>query len=88
MIVSEYITEYYKIGDSVYWCEIERSSCYGIEFGINNGRIWRLTIFDINDSQHHMLAEYRSGWITEPVNLEIAKVCDSLIEKYNYYNLY
>lgn len=86
VITSEYIFDSYKIGDHVYVCEIERSFCYGMDFGINNGRIWRLTIFDINDSPHHMLAEYRSGWITRPVNLEVEKVCDSLIEKYNYYN--
>lgn len=86
MIISEYIAEHYKIGDHVYCCEIEISLQYGVEFGINNGRIWRLTIFDLNDLTDHMLAEYRSGWITRPVNSEVKQLCDSLIEKYNYYN--
>lgn len=86
MKISEFIFDNYKIGDHAYVCEIERISCYGVNFGINNGRIWRLTIFDANDSPHHMLAEYRSGWITAPVNSEVKQLCDSLIEKYNYYN--
>jgi hypothetical protein len=52
----------------------------GSEYGINNGRISKLTIW--KGSEQHGLCNYERGWDVEPVD-EVKEVYALLLKQYN-----
>jgi len=53
----------------------------GSEFGINGGKVSKLTIRKLNDSRN--LVNYDRGWDIEPATDEVKAVYAIILEKYN-----
>jgi len=53
----------------------------GSEFGINGGKVSKLTIRKVGESRD--LCNYDRGWDIEPATDEVKAVCAIILEKYN-----
>jgi len=53
----------------------------GSEFGINGGKVSKLTIRKVGESRD--LCNYDRGWDIEPATDEVKAVCAIILKKYN-----